>query len=69
MYGRVIAGIAGIGYSDHLEPDGPRRQVVEGGKLHADEVPEVKIVEDNDSGGVEDGGGQWRSPVLRQGAE
>ena len=39
---RVIAGIAGIGYSDHLEPDGPRRQVVEGGQLHTDEVPEER---------------------------
>ena len=26
-------------------------------------------MEDNDSGGVEDGVGQWRSPVLGQGAE
>ena len=43
---RVIAGIArviaGIGYSDHLEPDGPRRQVVEGGQLHTDKVPEER---------------------------
>ena len=32
----------GTGYSGHLEPDGPRRQVVEGGQFHTDEVPEER---------------------------